>query len=206
MLEAAARAGGPVHLIGYSKGCTDALHMFANHPDTHAAVRSLTSLAGVVHGTPLAARAPGLVDWALRRVPLPRVAPGDGRALEDLEPARRAAHLAAHPVPEGIRCASVVSAASPENVSRALRGTWRALARTDPDNDAQMIAVDAVLPRGELLACVDADHWALALPLAERWPVLRPLVNRNGFPRETLLRALLEHLTLPADARSPAGG
>ena len=200
VLEAAEREGRPVNVVGYSKGCTDALHMLASFPDTHAAVASLTSLAGVVHGTPLAARTPDWIDALLRWVPLPGVAFGDGRAVDDLEPAHRAAHLAAHPLPAGIRCASVAAAASYPNVSRALRGSWRALSALDPANDAQVIDVDAVLPAGELLAVVDADHWALALPITERLPIASVLVDRNDFPRVTLLRALLEHVTLPPAA------
>ena len=197
VLEAAAREGRPVNVVGYSKGCTDALHMLADFPDTHAAVASLTSLAGVVHGTPLAARTPDWIDALLRWLPLPGVAFGDGRAVDDLEPGHRAAHLAAHPLPAGIRYASIAAAASPANVSRVLRGTWRTLAALDPANDAQVIDADAVLPGGELLAVVDADHWALALPIVERLPIASVLVDRNAFPRVTLLRALLEHVTLP---------
>ena len=158
---------------------------------------SLTSLAGVVHGTPLAARTPDWIDALLRWLPLPGVAFGDGRAVDDLEPGHRAAHLAAHPPPAGIRYASVAAAASPANVSRVLRGTWRTLAALDPANDSQVIDADAVLPGGELLAVVDADHWALALPIVERLPIASVLVDRNAFPRVTLLRALLEHVTLP---------
>ena len=204
VLEAAEREGRPVNVVGYSKGCTDALHMLADFPDTHAAVRSLTSLAGVVHGTPLAARTPNWIDAVLRWMPLPGVPFGDGRAVDDLEPAHRAAHLAAHPPPAGIRYASVAAAASPANVSRVLRGSWRTLARTDPANDSQVIDADAVLPAGELLAVVDADHWALALPITERLPIASVLVNRNAFPRVSLLRALLEHVTLPRVG--PTGG
>ena len=150
-----------------------------------------------MHGTPLAARTPDWIDATLRWMPLPGVPFGDGRAVNDLEPARRAAHLAAHPLPAGIRYASVAAAASPAHVSRVLRGSWRTLARTSPANDSQVIDADAVLPAGELLAVVDADHWALALPIAERLPIAAVLVNRNDFPRVSLLRALLEHLTLP---------
>ena len=206
VLEAAAREGRAVNVVGYSKGCTDALHMLAMFPDTHAAVHSLTSLAGVVHGTPLATRTPGWIEAALRWVPLPGVPFGDGRAVDDLEPGHRATHLAAHPLPDGIRYASVAAATSFANVSRVLRGSWRRLAAIDIANDSQVIDADAVLPAGELLAVVDADHWALALPITERLPIASPLVDRNDFPRVTLLRALLEHVTVdaaPADAGSP---
>ena len=198
VLDAASGHGEPLHLIGYSKGCTDALHLLANHPDTHQAIRSLTSLSGVVHGTPLAADTPEPLERLLRWAPLPGRGAGDGRAVDDLEPSARAAHLAAHPLPDGIRCASVAGAPEPARVSRILRPGHRRLARTDPHNDGQVVARDALLPHGDLLAVLNADHWAIALPIVDagtawrRW-LGRWLVTRNGCARETLLAAILQY-------------
>ena len=202
VLEQAAATGAPIDLVGYSKGCPDALHMLADWPDTHAALRSLTSLGGVVGGTPLARDAPSLASRALRHLPLPTpfagFGPGDGRALIDMTPETCRRWLAEHRLPGGIRYASIVASPSPERVSRILKGSWRALARVDPANDSQVIADDAVLPRGELLATVNADHWALALPIAERGFVLGHLfVDHNDFPRTLMIEALMDHLAVP---------
>jgi len=203
VLEQAAAAGAAIDLVGYSKGCPDALHMLSDWPDTHAAVRSLTSLGGVVHGTPLATEAPRIVSRVLRWLPLPApmtsFGPGDGRAIADLTPAFRQRWFDAHALPDTIRYASIVASPSRQHISRVLRGSWRALSDIDPLNDSQVIASDAMLPRGELLATVDADHWALALPIAERSRLLaRFVVTRNDFPRRVMLEALMDHLALPS--------
>ena len=201
VLEAAAASGAPIDLVGYSKGCADALHMLGDWPDTHAALRSLVSLGGVVGGTPLAHETPPPLGRALARLPLPGRGRGDGRAVVDLTPAFRRSWLERNPLPGGIRYASIVATPSPERVSRVLKPSWRRLAAVDPRNDSQVIARDALLPGGELLATADADHWALALPIAERSPWLARLaVTRNDFPRQLVLEALMDHLaeTSPA--------
>lgn len=210
VLERAAAHGAAIDLVGYSKGCTDALHMLGDWPDTRSALRSLTSLGGVVRGTPLARRTPPLAARVLGWLPLPDIGlgfgRGDGQAVADLMPERRARWLDEHPLPDGIRYASIVAAASPKRVSRVLKPSWRTLSRTDPDNDSQVIACDAMLPQGELLATLDADHWALALPIAERSPLLARLaVNRNDFPRAVLLEALMDHLASPIPQAGPTG-
>lgn len=199
VLAAADAAGEPVNVIGYSKGCADALHMLGAHADTHAAVHALVSLGGVVHGTPLAENVPAWLRFTLRHLPIPGEARGDPNALDDLTRARRERWLRDHPLPESVRYASVVATPDPARVSRVLRASWRRLARIDPRNDSQVLCEDAILPGGELLARVDADHWALALPIAERHPRLaRWLVDRNAFPRTLLLQALIDHLDAPA--------
>lgn len=204
VLEEADKAGTAIDLVGYSKGCTDALHMLGDWPDTHAALRSLTSLGGVVAGTPLAGSAPPVIAWLLSRTPLPVLeggfGQGDGRAIADLKPTFRHAWLASHELPDSIRYLSIVARPEPGRVSRVLRHSWRALARTDAANDSQVIARDAVIPNSELLAIVNADHWAIALPIAEQSRLLaRFLVTENDFPRDILLEALMDHLAAMPD-------
>lgn len=198
VLSSADHYGEAIHLIGYSKGCTDALHMLAEHPDTQDAVRSLCSLAGVVHGTPLVRMTPRWLRSAVRWLPWPGVAFGDGLAIEDLKPQRRREWLAEHPLPPGLRCVSVVAIPSRHRVSRILQASYLFLSAFDRCNDSQVIARDALLPQGELLAVLNADHWAVALPIEDRHSWLtRRLVTANAFPRTLLLRCLLDHLSQP---------
>ena len=198
VLEKVAADGAPLDLVGYSKGCADALHMLGDWPDTHAALRSLVSLGGIVSGTPLAAATPRFVSRALSSFPLPGKDRGDGRAIHDLTPAWRRRWLEDHPLPEDLRRASIVGVPSAERISRVLKPAWHVLSALDPRNDAQVAMDAAMLPRGELLATVDADHWALALPIAERSALLgRLFVTRNDFPRTVMLEALMDHLAEP---------
>lgn len=195
VMSAAERHGQAIHLIGYSKGCADALHLLANQPQCHAALRSVTSLAGVVAGTPLAAHSPRWMDLALQYLPLPGIPFGDGLALDDLDPGFRRAWLEQHPLPDSIRYASVVAAPSERQVSRLLQRSWHRLAEFDRHNDSQVIASDAMIPGSELLAVVNADHWAIALPIGKRVRWLSPwLIDQNDFPRTLLLQAIIDHL------------
>ena len=195
VMAASQQHGSPVRLIGYSKGCADIMHLLARHPDCHAAIDSIVSLAGVVYGTPLAARTARWLDRLVQYLPLPGVAFGDGRALDDLAPEYRKRWLSAHPLPPSIRYASVVAVPTVDRISRVLQPGYRRLAETSVDNDSQVIATDSLLPDGELLAMVNADHWAVALPIGHVSPVVsRWLVDENDFPRTRLLQAIIDHL------------
>jgi len=195
VLEAAETRAAPVNLICYSKGCADALHMIGKYPDTHASVRAIVSFAGIVSGTPLVDSVPPWLNKVLQFIPLPGEPFGDGRAIRDLSPDVRVKWLNENPLPPHIRLASVVAAPVTANVSRVLRGTYHKLAKSDQHNDSQVAASAAVLPGGELLAVVNADHWAIALPIAEKHQLIaRLLVDKNNFPRDVLLQAIIDHL------------
>jgi len=197
VLEIADRSGQPVNIIGYSKGCADAIHMLGNHEDTHQAVSALVSYAGVVLGTPLAASVPNWVNTLLRYMPLPGDTYGDGLAINDLTPHRREQWLLDHPLPKNVKLASVAASPTPKQVSRILKGSYRRLSLLDPRNDSQVICNDTIIPNSELLAVVNADHWAIALPIAERHRLLaKMLVDKNEFPRDVLIQAVIDHLSM----------
>jgi hypothetical protein len=152
VLEAASRTAKAVNLIGYSKGCADSLHMLANYPDTHQAVKSLTSYAGIVGGTSLATNVSKWVGKVLQFVPLPGESIGDGRAIGDLTTSFRQHWLSEHSLPTHLRLCSIAAAPHPEMVSRVLRSTYRQLTEIDPLNDSQVIYRDTFLPDSEILA------------------------------------------------------
>lgn len=193
--EVAEETGHPVHLVGYSKGATDSLRMIVDHPEIEPLVRSFVSLAGVIRGTPLADSASRWSKWALRYLPLPGLGFGDGQAIADLSRSALADWWEDRELPEAVHYASVLAVPEPHRVSRVLKGGWRRLARFDPRNDSQVLAPDSLLPTGELLAVLNADHWAAALPIEERMPrIARYLVTRNSFPRGALLKSIIDHL------------
>jgi hypothetical protein len=58
-----------------------------------------------------------------------------------------------------------------------------------------MLFYDQIIAGGALLGFVNADHWAVALPISRERPGLAAtLVNRNEFPREILLEAIVRHV------------
>ena len=201
-------ADRPVVLIGYSKGLPDILEALAQYPELTARVVAVVSLAGAVGGSPLADQASPKVLDMFRMVPGALCDDGDDGALESLKTGVRRRWLADHPLPPGIRYYAIVSHPEPQRISRGLLSSYRKLARIDARNDSQLLYYDQLLPQGKLLALLNADHFAVALPVARTHPTVgRLLLNRNGFPREVLMEALLRYLEVDLSDvmdRSPA--
>ncbi len=197
VLEAANSYSSKVNLIGYSKGCADSLHMIANYPETHECIASLVSLGGIVWGSKLADSTPTLIRKVVQYIPLPGSAFGDGKAIRDLSCRFRKEWMHKTQLPSTIHYATIAAVPTPDRVSRVLRGTYRKLSSHSVHNDSQVIYNDTLLPNSELLATVNADHWAIALPFSRRWtaPVTGLLIDQNDFPRTLLLQAIIDHVT-----------
>ena len=152
----------------------------------------MVSAAGAVGGSPLANDAEQSDLALLTRWPGAKCTPGDGGAIDSLRPATRKAWLAQHPLPADIPFYSVVTYPEPGRVSAVLKPSYSKLARIDGRNDSQVLFYDQVIPGSTLLGYVNADHWALAVPIARTHDTLgATFVNHNDFPREALLEALL---------------
>lgn len=146
-------------------------------------------------GSPLANGAEQSQLRLLTRWPGARCSLGDGGAVESLRPATRKKWLDEHPLPEEFPYYSLVTFPEPERISFVLRAGYNKLARVDARNDGQMLFYDQVIPGSALLGYLNADHWAVAVPVARSHPFLgSTFVNHNAFPREALLEALLRFI------------
>ena len=86
----------------------------------------------------------------------------------------------------------MVTFPEPKRISRVLQSSYNKLARIDGRNDSQVIFYDALIPGSVLMAYVNADHWAIALPIARSHETIGGLfVTQNAYPREALLEAVL---------------
>jgi hypothetical protein len=66
------------------------------------------------------------------------------------------------------------------------------LARIDARNDSQVIFYDQVVPGSTLLGYLNADHWAVAVPINRTHTTIASMfVTQNAYPREALLEAVL---------------
>lgn len=181
-------------LIGYSKGVVDILEALIHYPQVRTRTIAVVSLAGTVRGSPLVDKMPRLLR-IVDRLLLFHCASGDGRSLQSLQPAARQAWLRQHSLPKEISYFSITGIPRPEAVSRVLRFSYWLLAKEDPRNDSQVIFSDSLIPGSTLLGYVNADHWAITLPIARVCPWLGvTLVNRNAFPREVLLEAIVRYI------------
>jgi hypothetical protein len=73
--------------------------------------------------------------------------------------------------------------------------SYRRLAQIDGRNDSQMVFYDQVIPGSKLLAYANADHWALAVPIARSHATIGSLlVTQNAYPREALVEAVMRYV------------
>jgi len=185
---------GPARLvlIGYSKGAPDILDALVTYPEIRSRVAAVVSLAGAIGGSPLANDAKQSQADMLRHFPGSTCESGDAGAVESLRPATRQAWLATHSLPKEIHYYSLVTFPRPERISSVLGSSYRKLARIGPRNDSQVLFYDQVIPGSDLIAYVNADHWALVVPVGRSHTTIGSmLVTENAYPREALLEAVL---------------
>lgn len=196
IMAAPAEAGAPrLVLIGYSKGAPDILDAVATYPEIRSRVAAVVNVAGAVGGSALADDATQYQADMLRFFPGATCEKGDGGAVESLRPAIRQAWLAEHPLSADVRYYSLATFPQPERISSILEGSYDKLAKIDPRNDSQMIFYDEILPNSTLVGYLDADHWAIAVPISRSHPMIGSMfVTQNAYPREALLEALLRFL------------
>jgi hypothetical protein len=188
-------------LIGYSKGSPDVLEAIVNHPEIRPRLAAVVSVAGSVGGSPLANDAEQYQADLLRHFPGAACDAGDGGGVASLRPAVRREWLARNPLP-ALPMYSVVTLPRPDRISSILRGSADKLSRVDGRNDSQMIFYDEIVPGSTLLGYVNADHWAVALPIARSHDTIASLfVTENAYPREALLEAVLRFVEEDLAAR-----
>jgi hypothetical protein len=194
----------PIVLPGYSKGMSDALEASID-PEVAARVSAIVGLGGAVNGSPLADKASAALLEALAFLPGLACDSGDRGALRSLRRNTRVGWLATHRLPPSVRYYSVVSYAAPSGVSVVLRPAYDDLSLIDPRNDSQLLFYDQIVPGSTLLAYVNADHFAVAMPIVRESLLAEPFVDHNAFPREILLEAILKQIEEDLIASPPAG-
>jgi dienelactone hydrolase len=191
-----AEEGPPrIVLIGYSKGAPDILEAIVDYPEIRSRVAAVVSAAGAVGGSPLANDAEQYQADLLQHFPGAKCEPGDGGGVASLRTGPRQAWLAANPLPANLRYYSLVTFPQPERISWALQSSYHKLASVDSRNDSQLIFYDEVIPGSVLMGYLNADHWAIALPIARSHKTIGNLfVTQNAYPREALLESVLRFI------------
>ena len=190
--ERAATPAMPLVIVAYSKGVTDTMTALAAYPELADSVGAVISVAGVVNGSRAADQLHRLYDATAGLLPYSRCPGSDGGEVRSLTHAYRRNWLATNTLPATPLYFSIVGLPSPQRVSAVFSAFRRSLARIDARNDGQMIYADAILPRSALLGYANADHFAIALPIAGALSEARLLgINRNDFPRAQLVEAAI---------------
>lgn len=179
-------------LIGYSKGAPDILEAVVAYPEIRSRVAAVVSVAGAVGGSALANDAEQYQADLLRHFPGATCTEGDGGAVASLRPATRKAWLARNQLPRELRYYSLVTFPQPDRISAILTRSYDKLARIDARNDSQVIFYDQVIPGSTLMGYLNADHWAVAVPINRTHATIAStFVTQNAYPREALLEAIL---------------
>ena len=181
-------------VFAYSKGLPDMLDLLLRYPQARARIAAVVSYAGAFNGSLLADEFSGVYSEFIARLPLDGCSSGTGAELDALRPEVRQSWWHAHQ--HELRAANVpffslVGAPLPDQVSPMLRSSHTRLARHDANNDGQLLARDAVVPGSALLGFVNADHWAMAIPMTRQLPALAALF-RDDVPRSALVKAAIE--------------
>ena len=179
-------------LIGYSKGAPDILEAVVTYPEIRSRIVAVVSSAGAIGGSPLANDATQSQLELLTHWPDAKCTNGDGGAVASLRPTTRKAWLAQNPLPRDIPYYSLVTYPDPERISSILSSSYNKLSKVDARNDSQLLFYDQVIPGSTLLGYVNADHWALSVPIARSHTTIGSVfVDQNDYPREALLEAIL---------------
>ena len=184
-------------LMGYSKGAPDILTALVEYPELAERVDAMVSIAGAVGGSPLSEDATQAQANMLTVVPGSQCEEedGDNDAVNSLRPDVRKSWMAANPLPPGVEYYSIVTFPEEERVSWALKNSYLLLGETDIRNDTQLVIFDQFVPGSKVIAVANADHWAIAVPVARTHALFgSTLINRNDYPREAFLEALLRYL------------
>jgi hypothetical protein len=179
-------------LIGYSKGAPDILAAIVSYPEIRDRIAAVVGVAGAVEGSPAADGISQSTLEMLRLLPKAECPKGDRGSIESLRPAIREAWLDENTLPAEIPTYSLATCPEPDRISKILKSSYKKLAKIDPRNDGMMLVVDQFIPSSSFLGCVNADHWAVAVPIARTGPkVAKRYVNHNDYPREALFEAIL---------------
>jgi pimeloyl-ACP methyl ester carboxylesterase len=181
-----------VVLVGYSKGAPDILEAIAAYPEIRQKIAPVISVAGAVGGSLLADMSDKPYQELLERLPFPHCPPGVGDPVESLKRSTRQAWLSRNRLPESIKYFSLVAFGDRNDISVTLKSTYDLLALIDQRNDSQLLFYDQIIPGCTLLGYAKADHWAVAMPFSQDIRQLASvLVDKNQFPREILLEAII---------------
>ncbi len=189
-------------MFAYSKGLVDVLEFAVRFPLAAQRIAAIVAVAGAANGSPLADDLHATYrEWGAA-FPLPGCAVGTGAEVNDLRRDVRVEWWQQHGDAVTIPIFALVAAPRPDRVSPAIRATYRHLAQVDPRNDGKLLWQDQLPPRSYLLGYANADHWSIAIPLAQELPGFSFLF-RDEVPRTALVESAIEVVARTlADGRS----
>lgn len=186
-------------LIGYSKGAADLLEALRLVDAPQTKVAALVTIAGTIGGATLPEAFRSLMQ-ASRPWMTPECPANIHEGIQSLLPDVRYRFLQDNPLP--VAGYLIAGATSANETSKALRDSWKSLKPYGPRQDGLLLAWTEMLPGATFLGFARADHWAIALPFDES-PQQFKAIDRNRFPRDALLEAIVRFVSANLQAGSP---
>jgi hypothetical protein len=185
--------------VGHSKGAVDLMFALQTYDSARAQIKAFVSVAGAIYGSRLVDLGKPLViagfQQAFRDTGLGECAIADEGAVDSLRRDRRYAFNRAWSPPSGLPMFSIVGVVDKCETSGALQEARHRLELYSQDQDSQVIAEEAIVPRAQFLAVARGDHWALAVPLAQPSDVhVHKGIEQNIYPRAALLEAIVRYV------------
>jgi len=176
-------------VVSYSKGAPDVQEGLAGDPQARSAVAALVTVAGAVGGSPIADTMPSIVERYTSSLKLGRCEGDVAQAFKSLRQDVRKRFNDDHPDPL-VPSFSLTAISDATNTSKMLLQAWQLLTQYDPRTDSQLLAADAIVPGGNLLGVLRADHLAAALNYETASNAeVRNFADRNHYPRTAVFEA-----------------
>ncbi len=176
-------------VVSYSKGSPDVQEALANDPQAHNAVAAHVTIAGAIGGSPIAETMP---EIAQRYAGMLKLGTCDGNVAEAFKSLRqdvRKQFLQDHP-DSLVPSYSLAAVSDETTTSKMLLEAWRLLTAYDPRTDSQLLQSDALVPGGNFLGTLRADHLAVALNYESVTEAsIKAFANHNHYPRVALFEA-----------------
>ncbi|MBS1839233.1 MAG: LssY C-terminal domain-containing protein [Acidobacteria bacterium] len=176
-------------VVSYSKGSPDVQEALASDPQARNAIAAHVTVAGAIGGSPIAETMP---EIAQRYAGMLKLGTCDGNVADAFKSLRRDVRkrfLQDHPDPL-VPSFSLAAVSDETTTSKMLLEAWKLLTAYDPRTDSQLLQSDALIPGGNYLGTLHADHLAVALNyenVAEQ--SIKAFANHNHYPRVALFEA-----------------
>jgi len=176
-------------IVSYSKGSPDVQEALANDPQAVNAVAAHVTIAGAIGGSPIAETMPAIAE---RYAGLLKLGSCDGNVADAFKSLRqdvRKQFLQDHPDPL-VPSFSLVAVSDETTTSKMLLEAWKLLTAYDSRTDSQLLQSDALVPGGNFLGTLHADHLAVALNYENvTEATIKSAADHNHYPRVALFEA-----------------
>jgi hypothetical protein len=175
--------------VAYSKGAPDVQEALASDPQAQSAGAAFVTIAGAVGGSPIAEAMPAIVERYTSTLKLGTCQGDVAQAFNSLRQDVRRRFNADHPDPL-VPSFSLAAVSDATTTSKMLLEAWKLLTAYDPRTDSQLLQEDALIPGGNFLGVLRADHLAAALNYESAADTtMRSAADHNHYPRVALFEA-----------------